>query len=133
MKLQMLCMIFFWTLTLLTLPLLCHIEGGFVEIPLLSEVPMTLPLQAITNQDSRPIKLPISPPCYVLFPTPTNFVSILPLMNCFPPLMKGPPLYLIPIPLMSCLVSLPSYDMPELPLPPMTQLSQTPFPIGTSY
>ena len=40
-------------------------------------------------------------------------------MHCFSLLGEGPTHFLIPLPLMICLIP-PSYDMPDLPLPPIT-------------
>ena len=123
----MLWMNFLWSPTLPTLPLVCHIVGECsVEVSLLSaEGPMTLLPQIMTTQEPGLIKT-------TCFPLPAMLCS-LPPQNAFPfsPLVKCPSPYLVPLPLMSCLISLFLYEMPDLPLPHMTFNLPPPLELAT--
>ena len=132
-RLWMLLMIFLWTPTLQILPLLCHMEQCFVEVSLLREEDqMTLPLQAITIQDSRPIETALfSLSLDALFPGLHEFHLPSPPYSLLSP-SRGRSL---PFP-----NSLPPYELPNFLPPCMTCLIlpsllwlMISLPLGTSY
>ena len=113
-------MIFIWTPTLLILPLLCHLGGGYKVVSHMREQdPMTIPSRTLPPKVSCLLKLP-SLRCTVSCSLQILTTFSL-LIHCVSPLLEGPSPFLTPICLpISSPISLPSYDMPNLPLPPMT-------------
>ena len=94
-----------------------HVEGDFVEVSFPSGEGLITLLTGHYPQRFQVNQYCPFPPCYALFPTPMNLISLLPLMNCFPPSEMSTSIPSSPPPLMGSLTSLPPYDMPDVSPP----------------